>query len=297
MLNHRTIRRNIRKAWSRGDSNPRNRGAWSNPAAEFRLSSDPLDFRESYWRFFGARYDSITLTIAETYEELKTYTLTYKNPLTPDYTRTQERPDDTYDFTATVTRPNIKPYGIDNPFTTPPQARIQHVSATPYGEGLYECRGSVRVNGDTHYVSNPTDTEPPPPPAEDITDTAVIDLVYQSDATAIDGRMTPCMVVAGQYFSGPLVMFQPIVVGPEQPFLPYPADEYGVTNPDGSSVEKYYWPTVLDNLLSGTLMDTTVRNSGALTDGATFPDPLDPIDTYSASHNWSRTGTFTLTIS
>jgi hypothetical protein len=132
----------------------------------------------------------------------------------------------------------------------------------------------------------------------DIYSTAAISLDYESDETAINGRLTPCLVVAGQQFSGPLVMYQPFVVGPEQPFLPYPEDEFGVTLPDGTSVEKYYSSTFLDDLLNGVFSAVSVRNSGSLTDFASFPDPSDdPLNTYSASHSWARTGSFDLTLS
>jgi hypothetical protein len=293
MHNHKAIRRNIRRAWSRGDSNSHNRGAWSNPNQIFRLPPPGPEFTEA-WRFFAPRYTNISLTVNETYQEERTYTITFKDPMiNPDFTRTVTE-DQTYDFEAVATSSKIKPLGV--PFTVPPEARIRHASATAYGFGLYDCRGNIVVHGSTHYVSNPTDTEPPPVVPVDETDTHNISLDYESDETAINGEMTPAMVVARQYFSGPLYKFEPYP-RPDQPFLPFPVDEYGVSNVDGSSVEKYHSATFLANLISGGWTDVTIRNSGALSDSETFPDPGDPVDTFSSSHTWSRSGVLNLTIS
>lgn len=300
MRNYKKWRQTIRDSYADGRSKPYNRGPWSNPAKAFRLPppGEVIEGPGPAWPHFGKR-NLITLTIAETYTENSTYTLTYKNS-DPSYTRTLTQ-DSFYDFTAVVPSANIRPFGT--PFEGDisdvglNNARIRHASATPYGEGLYDCRGDILVQGTFHRVDDRTDTEPFPGDSfDDDYGMQIITIPYESDETAINGRLTPCMMTAGQVFSGPLGTSNPYIF-PSEEFLPYPIDEFGYSAPDGSSVEVYYTPTFLSSLVGGIFTGNTVRNSNGAGGSTTFPDPFEPIDTATASQTWSRSGIFTLALS
>lgn len=304
MRNYKKWRQTIRDCYSDGRSSARNRGPWSNPGAVFRLPEPGgvILGPGPAWPHFGKRNTLITLTISETYSENSSYTLTYKNG-DPSYTRTITS-DRLYDFNAAVPKANIRAFGT--PFEGEisdvglNNARIRHASATPYGEGLYDCRGDIQVQGTRHTIDEYFDSDDPTgigyDPFDESYGMEVISIPYESDETAINGRNTPCMMTAGQKFAGPNASSNPYIF-PAQPFLPYAVDEFGYSAPDGSSVEVYFTPTFLSSLINGVFGGTSVRNSNGAGASESYPDPIEPIDTSSASESWSRTGEFTLSLS
>jgi len=311
-FNRTEWRANVRAAYAAQTSNPEHRGAWGYPGTERRSAFGIGRGKPRNWPHFGKK-GGMTLLTTETYVESQNETYTY-NDATP--TATGERTYN-YAFTANVaiSRWDVLPVeSIDESNLPPAYAYRLHSSATPYGAGLYDAQGLIVVYAPTlrHEVITMDGTLGGPDSDVTTTDTEEYIFRYESDATAIDGLATPARVTAQQQYHGPVNAFRPaVVVDPDLPggdddvvtfidipFLPLE------TNPDGETVdslgnlqvEMFFTDTFLASLVSGTFIGTEVRVTGSA--GAVVPshDETSNLDNVTWSHDWTRSGTLTLTI-
>lgn len=289
--NYQAWRNAVRSRWNSGKSNPEYVGPWANISGIYRLPTDGRFVLS--WPFFGRRQNNITVSQEEVYNRTYSYTLNYEGGSPPPYTRTRTQAY-TLDLAANVPRANIRLYGVVP--EPAPSALIRHTSACAFGDGLYDAMGSIIVFAEETTTEIKTDTEPFGDNSSDTeTKTTSVEFRYRSDQNNLNGRLTECLVTAQQRYHGPAYAFA--LFDPESPpFLPFETDEYGVTS--DTSVEVYHTHTFLVNLITGTFSENTVRNSGSVGYGDTFPDP-DPGDlsSYSVTDDWSRSGNLTLTMS
>lgn len=304
--NYQLWRANIRRSYERGYSNRRNRGAWSNPNAGYAMTST---YVFGGWRHFGAS-TSLTFKITESYTEQQNTDLTYVGSPPANLTKNWAFarivdvavPGDRVNLLTSLTLPP----NADGEALVDMEARAyhHHASATPYGEGLYNCQGTWVIYAATQLIEDYTDNVP-----------FILDYHYDNTAMAsyrfdyntfgqtIKGLRTKSRWEAGQGFHGPSIAFNPnVTLITDNPG--YLTDEFAYedipflpaeTNPDGEpGIEMYWTDTALRCLVDGEFSDEVDVLSGTASRSVPSYDDTDTLPSSSWSHSWARSGTITL---
>ena len=304
--NYPLWRSNIRQSYARSVSNRRNRGAWSNPNADFAIGV--LDGGGS-WRSFSP-IGGVRLTIAESYHEEQASTTTYVDS-TPTSSRSQVWTG-TCDVDASVARErinlddsNLSPDLEGDPLAdSEPRAYHYHQSTTPYGEGLYDCFGSWLIDAQTHLTADYTDTSPIIPDySHDSTERVYHRFDYSTIGEKIRGLSTKCRWTAKQAFHGPAIAYRPDVTILENnpggdndsfsladiPFLP------AETDPDGQPGTEVFWTDqALRAMVSGEWSDEVDVVAGTASRTVSSYDETSHFASESWSHHWTRSGSIQL---
>jgi hypothetical protein len=301
--NYPAWRDNIRRSYQRGISRIHNRGAWSNPDRNYVLPrADNQISGNAWWRHFGSS-GSLRFSQVETFYQNISETSTFDNG-NPPQSRTRIV---TGNMVAVAEIPRdriIWLYSVAQNVQAPPinSALRYHASATPYGEGLYDCFGIWRIFVQTKWVETNSDTFLPETNRQ-TTESLMIEypLPYRTDwkIARLRGLNSKIKLQLRQNYHGPgFAIYDDAQIIEDLPggandayeFTPIPFDPQEM-DPEGNPGDEVYWANhALRVLANGIFSDQMDRISGNAARTNLDYDETSPLAGGSWSHGWTRSG-------